>query len=204
MTKDIPVEVAVDASDITRFAPHTHPLWWGILAAVAIEAAVVANLLTSYFYLWARTDAWPPEGVEPPPLLWPTLILVVLPLSSVTMWWAGKGSDAGRMRQLALGVSASVLLACVAIGFRSIQIAQFDILWSDHAYGSILWAITGFHYTHVVSAIVGTAAVAILAWMGYFTPERQLGVVVDTLYWYFVAGVYLPIYLVLYWAPRLL
>jgi cytochrome c oxidase subunit I+III len=76
------------------------------------------------------------------------------------------------------------------------------VRWDEHAYGSILWAITGFHFTHVVSAILGTAVVAVLAWMDYFTSERQLGVVVDTLYWYFVAAVFLPIYLVLYWAPR--
>ena len=196
--------VEVDASELDRFAPHTHPLWWGILGAVAIEGAVVATLLTSYFYLSARAEIWPPPGVEPPPLLWSTLVLVILPLSSVTMWWAGKGSDAGNKRQLAIGVTASVALASLALVIRSFQIAAFDFKWSDHAYGSIVWTITGFHFTHVVSEIVGTAVVAVLAWRGYFTPERQLGVVVDTLYWYFVAGVFLPIYLVLYWAPRLM
>lgn len=204
MTRTLPVEVAVDASELTRFAPHTHPLWWGILGAVAIEAAVVANLLTSYFYLSARGAAWPPEGTDPPPLLWATLVVLVLPISSWTMWWAGKGADAGRKRQLAIGVTASVVLACLALVLRTFQLSDFDIRWDQHAYGSILWAVTGFHFTHVVSAIVGTAAVSVLAWQGYFTPERQLGVVVDTLYWYFVAGVSVPIYLVLYWAPRLL
>jgi len=196
--------VTVDATDLPRFAPHTHPLWWGIAGAVAIEAAVVATLLTSYFYLAAQNPHWPPEGVDPPPLLWPTLVLFVLPMSSATMWWAGRGSDAGRKRQLAIGVTASVALACLALAFRSVQLTELDVRWDAHAYGSILWVVTGFHFTHVVSAVLGTAAVAVLAWRGYFTPERQLGVVVDTLYWYFVAAVYLPIYLVLYWAPRLL
>jgi cytochrome c oxidase subunit III len=196
--------IEVDASQLGRLTPHTHPLWWGILGAVAIEAAVVANLLTSYFYLMARSEQWPPPGVEPPPLLWATVVLVILPLSSVTMWWAGKGADAGRKTQLALGVTASVGLASLALVFRSLQLGEFGIDWKSHAYGSILWTITGFHFTHVVSAILGTAVVAVLAWMNYFTPERQLGVVVDTLYWYFVAGVFLPIWLVLYVAPRVL
>lgn len=198
------VRIDFDASELSRFAPKTHPLWWGILGAVSIEFSVVAALLTSYFYLAAQAPAWPPEGVGPPPLFWATVVLVLLPLSSFTMWWAGKGSDAGRRRQLALGVTASVVLASLALVARGVQMAQFGIGWNDHAYGSILWTVVGFHFTHVVSAIVGTAAVAVLAWRGYFTPERQLGVVVDTLYWYFVAGVYVPIYLVLYIAPRLL
>lgn len=196
--------VEVDAAELDRFAPHTHPLWWGILMAVWIEAAVVTGLIASYFYLAAQNPVWPPEGVDPPDLLWPTLVLIALPISSWTMWWAGKGSDAGRRVQLATGVTASVALAVLALAFRSIQFAQFEVKWSDHAYGSILWAITGFHYTHVASAVIGTGVVAYLAWIGYFTPQRQLGVVVDTLYWYFVAGVFAPIYLVLYIAPRIL
>ena len=196
------VEVKVDAAKLSRLTPRTHPLWWGVAGAVAIEAAVVANLLTSYFYLMAQNEHWPPEGTDPPDLLWATVVLLVLPISSVTMWWAGKGSDAARKTQLALGVTLSCLLATLALIFRSIQIAAFDIRWDEHAYGSIIWAITGFHFTHVVSAILGTAVVAVLAWRDYFTPERQLSVVVDTLYWYFVAGVFVPIYLVLYWAPR--
>jgi cytochrome c oxidase subunit I+III len=55
-----------------------------------------------------------------------------------------------------------------------------------------------------MSAIVGTAAVTLLAWRGYFTKQRQLGVVVDTVYWYFVAGVWVPFYVVIYLTPRFL
>ena len=192
----------IDAGQLDRLAPRSHPLWWGIAGAVAIELVVVANLLTSYFYLALGNEAWPPEGTNPPELLWGSLVVIALLLSAVTMWWAGRGSDAGNRTQLALGVTASCLLATMALGFRGLQFAAFETRWDEHAYGSIVWAIAGFHFTHVVSALLGTAVVAVLAWRGYFTPQRQLAVVVDTLYWYFVAGVSLPIYIVLFWVPR--
>ncbi len=194
--------VEIDAGQLKRLAPRTHPLWWGVAGAVTIELVVVANLLTSYFYLASKNEAWPPEGTDPPALLWGSLVVVALLLSAVTMWWAGRGSDAGNRTQLALGVTASCLLAALALIFRGFQFAAFDILWDEHAYGSIVWVIAGFHFTHVVSAILGTAVVAVLAWWGYFTPQRQLAVVVDTLYWYFVAGVSVPIYVVVFWVPR--
>ena len=200
----IETRVAVDASGLERLTPHTHPLWWGVLGLVAIEFSVVSNLIASYFYLMAQNPVWPPEGYDPPDLLWATVVLIVLPISSFTMWWAGKGSDRDDKRQLALGVTASVALATVALGFRGLQISEFEIRWNEHAYGSLLWTITGFHFTHVVSAILGTAVVAVLAWRNYFTSKRQLGVVVDTLYWYFVAFAFVPFYLVLYIAPRVL
>jgi cytochrome c oxidase subunit 3 len=50
----------------------------------------------------------------------------------------------------------------------------------------------------------GTAVVFILSLRKYFDKDRQLAVVVDTLYWYFVCVAWIPFYLVLYWAPRLL
>ena len=194
----------VDASDLTRFPQDKHPLWWGVVGVITIEMTVVATLIASYFYLQARADEWPPAGVEPLPLLWPTVNLVLLLASMGTMFWAGWGIRRGNQISLTLGVSASVLLACVVLVFRSIQLAEFDFSWDSHAYGSIVWTITGFHYTHVASAIVGSAAVAVLAGRGYFTKERQLGVIVDTLYWYFVSAAWIPFYVVLYWAPRLL
>lgn len=194
--------VEIDAGALKRLTPRTHPLWWGVAGAVAIEVVVVANLITSYFYLVAQNDVWPPEGTEPPEIVWASLVPIVLILSAFTMWWAGRGSDQGNRTQLSLGVTLSCLLATLALVFRGFQIADFDVRWDGHAYGSITWAILGFHFTHVVSAILGTVVVAVLAWRGYFTPDRQLAVVVDTLYWYFVAGVSIPIYLVLFWAPR--
>lgn len=196
--------VDIDATELSRLTPRTHPLWWGVAGAVAIELAVVANLLTSYFYLMAQNEAWPPEGTAPPDFQWASLVVIVLPLSAVTMWWAGRNADRGAKTRLAIGLTASCLLAAAALGFRGLQIADFDTRWDAHAYGSLLWVIVGFHFTHVVSAILGTAVVAVLAWRGFFTPDRQLAVVVDTLYWYFVAAVGVPIYLVLFWAPRLL
>lgn len=196
--------VAIDASGMTRFAPNRHPLWWGVLGVVTIEGIVVATLLVSYFYLKAQAAAWPPPGVEPPDLLLPSVNVVLLGASAFTMWWAGQGINRGNKTVLAIGTGASVLLATLVLVLRTVQMAEFEFAWNDHAYGSIVWTITGFHYTHVASAIVGTAVVTILSIRGYFTPERQLGVVVDTLYWYFVAGIFLPIWLVLYISPRIL
>lgn len=194
--------VVIDASDLTRFPKRKHPLWWGILGAVTIELTVVSALLSSYFYLMANSPEWPPAGVAPPELLWPSVNVVLLLLSAGTMWWAGWGIDRDKQWILTLGTGLSVLLASLTLVLRSLQLDTFDFRWDDHPYGSIVWTITGFHYTHVASAIVGTAVVTLLSTRGYFTPKRQLGVVVDTLYWYFVAGVFVPIYVVLYWVPR--
>ncbi len=198
------IRAAVDAGGLTRFANKRHPLWWGVLGAVTIELTVVAALIVSYFYLGMGAEQWPPAEVALLDPLWPSVNLVLLLVSAGIMYWAGRGINRGSRTILTLGTGASVLLACVVLVLRSVQLAQLDFRWDSHAYGSIVWTISGFHFVHVVSAVVGTAVVTLLSWLGHFTPQRQLGVVVDTLYWYFVAGVWLPLYIVLYWSPRLL
>lgn len=196
---------AIDVSGFSRLNPdRKDPLWWGILGLIAIELTVVMTFVVSYFYLRMGAPDWPPAGLEPPPLLWETINLGCLGASAVAMWWAGKRITQGDNRGLIIGLAAALLLDSLVLVFRWIQMMQFDFRWSDHAYGSIVWAITGFHFTHVASAIVGTGVVLVLAMRGFWNPERQLAVVVDTLYWYFVSFAWLPLYLTVYWAPRVL
>ncbi|HEV7265299.1 MAG TPA: cytochrome c oxidase subunit 3 [Falsiroseomonas sp.] len=195
---------AVDAGELTRFAHRTHPLYLGVACLVVIEFTVSATFIASYFYLMFNAPEWPPAGLEPPELVWSSVNLALLLTSSGTMWWAGQGINRGSTRILTLGMGLSVLLATIVLVLRWMQMASFEFRWDSHPYGSIVWTITGFHFVHVLSAAVGTAVVTLLAWRGYFTPERQLGVVVDTLYWYFVSGIWVAFYLTLYWAPRLM
>lgn len=198
------IHTALDVSDFGRFGKKRHPLYLGIALLIAIEATVSATLIVSYFYLQINAADWPPASVSPPPLTLPTINMVLLLASAFTMWWAGRGINRGSQRVLTLGVGASTLLAATVLVLRSFQFANLEPSWDGHAYGSMIWTITGFHFVHVASAVAGTAVVTLLAWRGYFTPERQLGVVVDTLYWYFVAWIWVPFYAVLYIVPRIL
>lgn len=201
MTRRMP---DIDASTLPVDLTRRHPLWWGILGAVTIEATVVATMIVSYFYLAAGAEAWPPDGAKPPAPLLPSVNVVLLLTSSFTMWLAGWGIDRNRRGVLVFGTAASVVLAVLVLVLRWIELGALGFRWDSHPYGSIVWTMMGFHFVHVASAIIGTAVVSLLAAMGYFAPDRKLGVVVDTLYWYFVAGIWVPLYAVLVWSPRLL
>ncbi len=61
-----------------------------------------------------------------------------------------------------------------------------------------------FHSTHVTVVVLKTTVLAVLAWGGgYFSRTNRIGVTVNGLYWYFVSAIWLPLYFVLYWSPRL-
>ena len=200
----LPMTVAVDVSEWPRLNPNRQaPIWWGIVGLLLVEGSVIAGFIASYFYLMLRSESWPPPGVEPSPLLYPSLSVLLLLASGATMLWAGKAMTRNQNGRFVLLIFASVGLASLTLLLRWLQFGEFTFQWNDHAYGSLMWTISGFHFTHVVSAVIGTAVIGILGMMRFFTPRRQIGVIVDTMYWNFVALAWLPYYLLLYWVPRI-
>jgi cytochrome c oxidase subunit 3 len=199
-------DIAVaDASDLPRVnADHKDPLWWGFLGMIAIETAVFATLIVSYFYLRMGQPEWPPDGIKPPELFLPTVNTLLLIASSGVMVWAEKGIRKGNQRRLAIGLAVGIALAVTFLSLKVFEYSHVDYSWSTNAYGSIVWTIIGFHSTHVTALILKTTVMDVLAWKGFFNEERRLGVAVNGLYWHFVVLIWLPLYVVLYWAPRLL
>lgn len=198
----------VDVSGWIRFhSDRNHPFWWGILGLIAIEVTVIATFLTGFFYLWIvnvkeRGTGWPPGGTDPLPLVYPTIDVLLLVLCSVGMYYGGIGVQRGRNRVFVWWVVVTCIASLLVAFLRFLQFKELGFTWRKNTYASFVWVLTGFHLFHVVSALLGTAVIGWLAAKGYYTEQRRLGVQVDTIYWYFVSAIWVPIYVVLYWAPR--
>lgn len=185
-----------------RLTSHRAPIWWAMVLLVVIETTVFASLLTSYMYLRMSAPGWPPPGIPLPGLLLPGINTLVLLTSSAAVYWAGRGLQRGDLRQLKIGLGAGVLLEVVFFSVKVVEAQGFGYGWSTTAYASIFWSISGLHTIHVVIAILMTGAAEILALRGYYTQERRLGVQVVSIYWQFVAVIWIPVAFVLYLVPR--
>jgi cytochrome c oxidase subunit 3 len=180
------------------------PLWWAMVMLLVIESMVFGTLIATYFYLRMHQPEWPPGGVDPPSLLLPTLNTLLLVASSVPVYLADHGITEGNSRRLTWGMTAAAAMALVFLGLKVYEYSRVPYAWDDHSYGSIIWLIVGFHSAHVFSVVLKTVVVAVLSMRGYFNAERNLGVQINGLYWHFVVAVWLPLYAVIYWSPRLL
>lgn len=199
----------IDVSKWTRFqADQRHPFWWGILGLIVIEATVLAGFIIAYFYLWIVNAthsrmSWPPADTPIPPLLLPTLECFLLFICGWTMWYGGIVMRKSKNKLFVWLVIICCVAGSMVLGLRWFQLAQIPYNWRKNAYASFMWFLTGFHFLHVTSAIVGTIVIGWLAYKEYYTEQRMLGIQVDTMYWYFVVAGWFPIYIVLYWAPRM-
>ena len=195
----------VDASHLNRLpAGEDAPVWWGIIGLILIEMSVMFAFVISGFYLQMMNEPWPPAGMNVPDRLLPTVSMGLMLVSCVTMYLASQAINKDRTRAFVIYTFISVALAGLTLITRWQQLAGLEFRWDQHVYGSLVWTISGFHFLHVVSAAIGTAVIGLLGTRGFFNHQRKIGVVVDTMYWNFVALAWLPLYFVLYWAPELL
>ena len=178
-------------------------MWWGTMGIVLIEGTVFALAIGSYFYLRTRLPSWPPDGVAPPDLRWGTINTIVLLASLIPNELTKRAGE-----HIDLGGVRIWMLACLAFGvaFNVIRVFEFthlNVMWDHDAYGSIVWVLLGLHTTHILTDFLDTAVLAVLMFVGPIEERRFIDVEENSAYWYFVVLAWLPIYGVIYWAPRL-
>ena len=178
-------------------------LWWGTMGLVLIEGAMFALLVASYFYLRTRVQTWPPN-VPPPDLTWGTLNTVILLASAVPNELAKKTAE-----RIDLAGVRLWLVVCIVFGLafnlvRVFEFATLNVQWNTNAYGSIVWFLLGMHTTHIATDVIDTAVLMVLMFTGPIEEKRFVDVAENAMYWYFVVFVWLPLYGVIYWAPRLI
>jgi cytochrome c oxidase subunit III len=178
-------------------------VWWGIIGLLAIELVVFSGFIAMYFWLRLVNPAWPPEGIDRPDLLLPTINTVILLVSGAAMIYAKRAIVRGNQLGLKLGQAFAILLGIVFLIIKYVEYSGYGYDWSTHAYGSITWTITGFHSAHVVSVVMKGFVVLAMGLRGMFRPDRHLAFEVSTIYWVFVVAIWLPLYFTMYISPRL-
>ncbi|HEX8211537.1 MAG TPA: cytochrome c oxidase subunit 3 [Longimicrobium sp.] len=179
-------------------------LWWGMAGLILIEVVVFTALIATYFYLKFLNPHWPPAGDPLPKLALPTINTIILIGSSFAVHYADVSiTERNNLRGMTLGLALSLTLGVVFLVLKIIEYSQVEYFWDSHAYGSIVWTMIAFHSSHVLSVVLKTAVVIALARKGHWTQSRMQGIKVNGLYWHFVVIIWIPLYLTIYWSPRI-
>lgn len=193
----------MESTDLPRYVSGPRAVgWWGIVFLVVIEVTVFSSLISSYFYLAGNSPEWPQDGLEPSELLLPTLNTLLLLSSVIPMGWAVKSISKGNQFGLKAGIAISFVIGLLFLILKVIEYSDKSYTWATNAYGSIVWTMIGFHTVHVIATLLKMAAIWVLANQGYFRADRHVAVDGNAIYWYFVVGIWIPLYFTIYWAPR--
>ncbi|NEE02023.1 cytochrome c oxidase subunit 3 [Phytoactinopolyspora halotolerans] len=181
------------------------PAWWGMVLLITTEVVLFAVLLASYFFVQFTTEGpWPPGGIRTPELRLPLIMTVLLLSSSAPMAWADRAIRRGYQGQLAAGLALALLLGAAFLTLQGIEydtkLAEFT--WTSYAYGSLFYAITGFHGFHVAAGLFMIGFTLVGTLRGRYTYERHERVRQVAFYWHAIDGLWILILSSLYLSPH--
>jgi cytochrome c oxidase subunit 3 len=178
--------------------------WWGVVAFMVIEGVAFAMTIAAYFFLMSHEQAWAPGRLEAPDLLAGTLFTLVMlgsEIPNTMVKRAAKELDIDKVRKL---LPVLVTTGAVLLVIRGFEFNSLNVLWYENAYGSVLWALLLLHSAHIGTDWIDT----VVLWRLMKTPHgheprRFVDTEENSLYWRFVWLSWLPIYVLIYWVPRL-
>jgi heme/copper-type cytochrome/quinol oxidase subunit 3 len=141
----------------------------GMVLFLASWAMMFAGLFFSYGLVRSRLPVWPPLDQPLLPLALPGANVGVALLSSGALLLALRDLRRGAVRRASLA-----LLGATALGlaFLVLQAVVWASLWraglrpDGGPYGSVFYALTGFHGLHVVVGLVALGTLTVRAFVG--------------------------------------
>lgn len=203
MIREVRFTDDVAALPTHKFGPSSLT-WWGIIGFMLIEGGFFALTFAAYFFLMGHEQGWPPEGRQAPDLLAGTLFTLVILLSEIPNTMIKKAANAHDTAAVRRLMPVMVAVGVLLLVIRGFEFNSLNCRWTDNAYGSVIWALLVLHASHLLTDWIDTVVLAALMRtdLGY-EGRRFVDVDENSLYWRYVWLLWLPIYLMIYWVPRL-
>jgi cytochrome c oxidase subunit III len=211
-------ETAVDQKTIdvsklpSTLLDYDEPLWWGNLLLLFIETTMFGILIAVYFNVSMNLSPFPPPQIDRfpvnynpvPELLIPTINLVVLLVSLIPAIYLDRAARRKDLGAVKLGLILTITFNIVVIVLRFYEFNSLIFRWDENAYGSIIWTILGTHLLHLFIMASEDAFLMVWTFKKGLDDKHALDLTVMAVYWYWVVGIWVLLYALVYWAPRLL
>ncbi|MCG3138031.1 MAG: Cytochrome c oxidase polypeptide I+III [Phycisphaerae bacterium] len=193
-----PYEITPTGSSPPAAPPQLSSGTFGMLLfLVSLSILFIASLI-GYLVVRSRAELWLPPGQPSVPLgFW--VSSAILLISSGTIHWALRSVRRGRSAGLLAGLLITLLLSVVFLG---LQTMSWWYLWAigevtRHAslYAFTLYMLTGLHGAHVLGGLVLLAVVTIRAFKDRYDARLHGGVKYAAMYWHFLDGVWLVMFI---------
>ena len=197
MTTTVPIKEQEHSHG--EHAEHPDHRMFGLATFLVADAMTFAGFFAAYLTFKA-VNPLPDGAIYELELPLPILNTVLLLVSSATFHRAGQAirqDDHGRCRRWLL------ITAGLGLAFLVSQMVEYFTLpfgLTDNLYASTFFAATGFHGLHVT---LGTLMILIVWWQarqpqGRVTAADHFPLEAAELYWHFVDGIWVILFVILY------
>lgn len=170
----------------------------GMILFISSEAMFFAGLFGAYFAIRSRAVQWPPAGIEDLELLLPSIATAILIASSVTAHRAIGHAERGEAASTSVWFGVTIAMGAAFLGVQGFEYSQLGFSVADHSYGTLFYAMTGFHALHVAGGLAALAIIWIKNVRGDLQGGRAGAAVAVGYYWHFVDVVWVLLFATLY------
>lgn len=194
---------ALDVAGLPSYGFGTRSLmWWGTAGMMAIEGTAFAFMIVIYFYLRTLDDSWPRAGSGGPDLIWGSLNALLIVLSAIPNTYTEKAAMSRDLRKVRIGLAALMAFSVALLVVRWLEFTRLNVGFDESAYGSTVWTLLGLHTFNLVTDVLDSLVLTVLMYKGPLEGKRFVDIAENAGYWDFVVVTWIPIYAVMYWAPR--
>jgi cytochrome c oxidase subunit III len=193
--------ITIPEADIRWNLPARGPV--AMYSLIAAEAAIFTIFVVAYIFYIGKSSTGPqPQDV----LRVPIFLTICLLSSSLTIHFAVKLLRSGKLRSFALWWLLTIALGAIFLVGTAREwrhlIYDEGLTIQTNLFGTTYYSLVGLHAFHVTVGLLALATVAIFTVLGYVGQEHAEGAEVLSLYWHFVDGVWIVVFIVVYMAGR--
>ena len=172
----------------------------GVLLLIGSEIMLFAGLLAVYTAFRFGNLTWPSAQLYlPVKVTWVNTFFLLS--SCYTMYRAVSAGRKDLRGSLVTYLTVTALLGTLFVsiqGYEWVQLIRDGFTITTGVYGATFYLLIGCHALHVLGAVVWLLVVVWLARQGRFPPSRFVGVEVCAWYWYFVGGLWVLLFALVY------
>lgn len=170
----------------------------GVGFFIVSESMFFLGLFLAWFFMRNTSDTWPPAGVAPLPITPAIFNTVIALLSTVAVVFADRAIARDDRQGLVRGITVAGALGVIFMAVQAAEFTDLAMLAQGSAYGSTFTFLLLFHVLRVFVGVILMGVVLVRTLLGHFSRKRRLLVQATAMYWYFITGVWLVVFAVLY------
>ncbi len=178
---------------------HADHRLFGLISFLIADGMTFAGFFAAYL-TYKAVNPLSPDAIYELELPLPTLNTILLLISSATFHRAGKALNENSSKRCQAWL---LVTAGLGIAFLASQMVEYFTLpfgLTDNLYASTFYALTGFHGLHVT---LGAMMILIIWWQsrspnGRITSSNKFSFEAAELYWHFVDGIWVILFIILY------
>jgi cytochrome c oxidase subunit III len=169
-----------------------------LLLVLGAETVLFGTLVMTYLFLRSGGSNMHFSHPKPLDLIVASLNTLVLLASAAIARRAQQAIGQGHVDRLKKNIIFALALGAMFIIGQIFEFEHAGMRIGDMSFGGVFFALVSFHALHVLAGMSVLGLNLVRAKLGDFTAARHVAVTAGTWFWYYVTGIWIVLFTVLY------